>query len=173
MKHSYYKNYSDLYYEIVDNFLPDEVFSDLIDKIFNCERFSWFMSLNVSGEKSNDGIYFTNTLLLPEEFYISDEIEIVKPLLDMIGYKSLTRVRVNLYPRTPEVTRHGNHVDYDFSHNGVLFYLNTNNGKTIINDQIEVDSIANRALFFDPGVTHCSTTCSDADYRSTIVINYF
>lgn len=173
MKHSYYKNQSNLYYEVIDNFLPDEVFTELIDKIFYRENFPWLLSLNVSDKQSNDGIYFANTLLLPEEFHISDEIEIVKPLLDKIGYKSLTRVRVNLYPSTPEVTRHGNHVDYDFSHNGVIFYLNTNNGKTIINDQIEVDSIANRALFFDPGVTHCSTTCSDAYYRSTIVINYF
>lgn len=173
MKHSYYKNHSDLYYEIVDNFLPDDIFEGIINKIFDGENFTWSLSLNVSDKQSNDGIYFANTLLLPEEFHITNDIEIVKPLLDRIGYKSLTRVRVNLYPSTSKVTRHGNHVDYDFSHNGVIFYLNTNNGKTIINDQIEVDSIANRALFFDPGVTHCSTTCSDAPYRSTIVINYF
>ena len=59
-----------------------------------------------------------------------------------------------------------------FPHKGFLFYVNTNNGFTILEDGTKVESIANRALFFDSSKSHKSTTCTDEDIRVNININY-
>ena len=49
--------------------------------------------------------------------------------------------------------------------------LNTNNGKTILNDEVEIDSIANRLLVFDGDIPHCSTTCTDEKVRLNVNVN--
>lgn len=56
-------------------------------------------------------------------------------------------------------------------HTTCLYYINTNNGKTILNDEIEVDSVANRLLVFDGLTPHCSTTCSDEKVRMNVNLN--
>ena len=61
----------------------------------------------------------------------------------------------------------------DYKHCGLIFYLNTNNGFTILDDGTKIESVENRALFFDPSKRHCSTTCTDSIFRSIIIINYF
>ena len=64
------------------------------------------------------------------------------------------------------------HRDYETKHKGVLYSLNTCDGYTIFEDGTKVKSVANRALLFDPSIPHCSTTCTNAWYRSNIILNY-
>jgi hypothetical protein len=159
-------------YEIVDNFLDANVFLKIKNEILDFPYFPWFLNNSVSGQKSNDGIYFTHIFL--NDFEInSEKINILNPIIDKLQFKKLIRIKANLYPKTDQLKIHNSHIDFNVPHIGCILYLNTNDGKTIINDEVEIDSIENRMLFFEPHVPHKSTTCTTKDYRSNINFNYF
>ena len=63
--------------------------------------------------------------------------------------------------------------ELDYDHKAMIYYLNTNNGYTILKDGVKIKSIQNRALFFNPQEEHQSTTCTDLKCRMNININYF
>ena len=97
-----------------------------------------------------------------------------QPLLRLViqeGSK-LIRVKANLYLRTDEIEHHDTHVDYDFENNAAILYINTNNGLTVLEDGTEIESVANRLLFFDGSKPHHSTTCTDQKRRVNINVNY-
>ena len=97
----------------------------------------------------------------------------MEPLLRKVEPKALKRIKANLYPRTKELLYHGVHTDFDYDHKAMIYYLNTNNGYTILKDGVKIKSIQNRALFFNPQEEHQSTTCTDLKCRMNININYF
>lgn len=158
-------------YEVVDNFLEKDVFLNLKENILNNQNFSWNFVNTVSTIDSNDGIFFVNLLYFYEGL-VDKDLSVVKPIMDKLNIEDLWRIKVNLYPKDCINKRYDNHIDFDYSHTGCIFYLNTNNGKTILNDKIEIDSIENRALFFDPSQPHTCTNCTDQNYRSNIIFNY-
>jgi hypothetical protein len=68
------------------------------------------------------------------------------------------------------VVEHSEHKDYEFSHFGGLFSINTCDGYTRIGDE-KIPSVANRMILFDPSVPHTSTSTSDSKYRMNINMN--
>ena len=64
------------------------------------------------------------------------------------------------------------HTDYPYSHKGALFYINTNNAPTILEDGTKIEAIENRLLKFDPSFAHNSTHPTDTKTRITINFNY-
>jgi hypothetical protein len=82
------------------------------------------------------------------------------------------RIKGNLYPSTETIVHHMDHIDYEFPHRGAIFYLNTNDGLTVVNNQ-EVESIENRLLLFDPTVPHHSTTYTNDKCRVNVNFNFF
>ena len=160
--------------KIVDNFLPDFQFEKLKHDILE-PNFSWKRTDGVSGEDSRQD----NVFYLVHQFFTSDGFEksknaqIIDPLLARLNMASLIRAKVNLYPKQEALFEHGYHTDFDFFHKGFLFYLNTCNGYTKIQGEEPIETIANRALFFDSYIPHTSTGCTDKPYRMTLNINYF
>ena len=170
----------ELEYSIQENFL-DQKTHDKICRVFfssglkDRHAFPYRLSVGVSYPKANDGIYFFHS------FYRNNEPSkyfpiIKKVFLEKLSVKHLFRCDLNFYPQTAERIYHGWHVDSSQPHKGMIYYLNTNNGQTQLksdNDAIiEVESISRSALFFDPSKNHRSTTCTDAPFRSNIIINY-
>ena len=82
------------------------------------------------------------------------------------------RAKANLYGRTKELVHHDNHADTNFSHKGAIFYINSNNGFTVLEDGTEIKSVRNRLLLFDPSKPHHSTSCTDDKRRVNINFNY-
>ena len=88
------------------------------------------------------------------------------------------RVKANLLTRTDEILQNAFHSDFDKHKKNydnvktAIFYLNTNNGKTIFEDGTRVESIANRLVTFDSNVNHTGTTCTDKIFRSVINVVY-
>lgn len=166
-------------FEIIDNFLDDDKFNELKNFILFSGSLPWYIRNGVANNGGNDGY------LLMHMFYTqfkpcSDHFKILYPLLIKIDPLSLIRIKANFYPTTSEIIHHDFHVDFldvddaPISCKGCLFYLNTNNGKTIFKDGTEIESVENRALFFDPSTYHQSTTCTDDLMgRFNINFNYF
>jgi hypothetical protein len=177
-------------YKIIDNFLDKEIFNIVYDKmvITRTSFFPWYYAPGVSNysyEKNSKIFYFVHN------FYIEDRInseffsDIILPIINKFNklhktkdgvpeIKSLIRAKGNFYPYQGEKRFiHGAHKDYPFKHKGFLFYVNDNNGSTILEDGTEIESKANRVLIFEPYKSHQSTNCSDKQGRININFNYF
>jgi hypothetical protein len=162
-------------YNIIDNFLSDEKFQELRERTINCKAFPLYLKQFVSEEENKDGIYFTHCFMDNGNIN-SSMFDFIFSLVDKkIKFETIYRIQLNVYPKTFFRKKHCFHVDYEFSHKACLLYLNTNNGKTELRNSpfnISINSIANRALFFDASKEHRSTTCTDSEFRSNIIFNY-
>jgi len=162
-------------YKVVDNFLDKESFNKIQESILYSDTFPWYLSRHITSPhllEANDGYCFNHVFYwdcLPN----SDYFKLLLPLLELIDYFALKRIKANFYPKTDNIEYHNYHVDSHISHKGLLFYLNTNDGFTILEDGTKIESIENRALFFDPSVLHKSTSCTDDSVgRFNLIFNY-
>lgn len=162
-------------YTVVDNFLPKENFLLLKEIIFGNE-FPWYYTPDITFKnKISNGPLFYMTHLFYENYKPNSCFYdlINKNLLNFLNIKSLIRVKANFYPNQNIDLLHEKHTDYEYSHKGALFSLNTNNGGTVMDDNNIIKSVENRIIFFDPSLLHDSKNCSDEKVRINININYF
>ena len=168
-------------YEIIDNFLPEEEFEEIRNTIIGPE-FPWYMTPYVSNfdeiyQEPDDptcAYYFTNTLFDSNSLEVKPRAPLLMPVVRKLGVQSAIRIKANLYPSTSTVVHHPSHTDLPWKHCGAIFYLNTNNGFTVLDEEdgVEVESVANRMLIFDASKRHHSTTCSDQRCRINVNFNY-
>ena len=159
--------------KVIDNYLNEDLCDDIVSRTIKNQRFPLYLNHTISTPTSNDGIFLTHNFL--DNGVESDWFHVVKPLLKRVQRDQdlmLIRIKLNLYPKTFFVKKHPWHTDYPFQHKGLIYYLNTNNGRTDFRNLGKVKSVKNRAVFHDPSEPHRSTTCSDSLFRSNIVINY-
>ena len=150
-------------YQIYDNFLGEEEFK-ILKSMDDC-WFPWFLQDRISGQGDENRD--------KEDTWCSQDKNIVWPLIEKLKPKGLIRVKANCYMKTPTVFKHNPHTDYPFQHNGAIFYINNNDGKTILENGKQIDSVANRLLLFDASKLHQSTSCTNNRARINININYF
>lgn len=161
-------------HKIIDNFLPQKQFDEVKNFILN-PHFPWNLTPIVTNKEENLPIpasyYFTHEFW--SGFHTEPEAQIFAPILNEIECKAILRIKGNLYPSTETIVHHDNHIDFEFPHHGAIFYLNTNNGLTILEDKIEIKSVENRLLIFDSSKPHRSTTCTDGKCRVNVNFNFF
>ena len=161
--------------KIYDNFLPDDYFNYLSSHVMDASFQQWAFNYKVSDrdeEDSMDNYYFIHRLY-GENTPISPEYNLIGGILEQLHCQAVIRARLLLYTNVGEFKKHGWHQDYDYNHKAALLYLNTCNGYTGFEDDVKVESVANRMLIFDGSVPHHSTTCTDEKYRYVLSINYF
>jgi len=156
--------------EIIDNFLPKKSFKDIKDTVIS--KLPYYYQENTAYKSANDSCFFFHFLYRDDQISSGYFNEIAKPILSKMNVFCLKRIKVNCYPSTKKINKHAFHRDWEQPHDGMLFYINTNNGLTIFKDGTEVKSVANRALFFDSSKLHRSTTCTDQNIRVNINFNY-
>lgn len=168
-------------YKIIDNFLEEEQFEEIKNEIIG-PNFHWNMNPCVSNLEEMyeydpntivSSYYFTNTLFSSTDLIVKPRCLLFESFVNKLEMKSLIRIKANLYPSTKKIMHHKKHTDFPFSHRGAIFYLNTNNGLTVLEDGTEVQSIKNRLLLFDPSKIHNSTTCTDQKCRINVNFNFF
>ena len=162
--------------KVVDNFLPEEDHKFILEKLTGYEHdFPWYISNDITFAKVNH----PNLYYFIHNFYRDDSINskeyywLKEKLLSKLDIKSLIRAKANLYPSAIKLNNHDLHSDFEYSHKGAIYYLNTNNGYTNFEDGTKIESVANRIMFFDSSTLHNSTDCTDNKYRLNININYF
>ena len=178
------KQLSDL--RVIDNALNTDSLLEL-QEIFNHHETGWYKSDGISSADSTNAIvnpldnyYFVHLIYLdykPVSSCFDRVAEILMKLLrDKEGndFRALTRIKANFYPRTTEVQLHPWHCDTSTMEGmrGALLSLNTCDGFTGFADGTEVDSVENRLVLFDATKKHHSTSCSNAQYRLNINVNY-
>jgi hypothetical protein len=169
-------------YKIIDNFLATEDHEKIHYTLCESANFPWFFYnyvLSENMDKKNE-----SNIMLRHVFYqaffnqetimeISPQINLLKPLLWQIHPASLIRLTANLYPKTEQKMLHGFHKDFQYESWTAVYYVNTNNGYTILQDEVEIESIANRLLVFPTTTMHSPTTCTDQKSRVVVNVNFF
>ena len=161
-------------YKIIDNFLDKDSFKQIKETILG-EDFQWFLCNSVAKEnqkEKHNSFYFVH-LIYRNNTVNSSLFKLMSPLLDKLNAKALIRIKANLYPNQNKFITHNSHKDYPYEHKGAILYVNNNNGYTVLNNKVKIESIENRVLLFNPSKSHSSTTCTDEKYRVNINFNFF
>jgi hypothetical protein len=168
----------DVNYKIYDDFLTKEEYETFIT-VVTSGNFPWFYSNDILGniytsrvDNELDNYLFTHTFY-DSGLAKSQHFNMIVPFVEKLNMFSVLRIKANLYPRSEKIIKHGYHIDYkNIKQKTAVYYVNTNNGKTIFEDGLIIDSIANRLVVFDTDLYHQSTTCTDQKVRCTINFNY-
>ena len=170
--------------KVIDNFIPKKDFDELSAKIMG-NYFPWFYYDTIVSDldKGKIGNQFFHMHMLYDNdrptFKTSWEImdpilRILQELEDLnVRMKTLIRVKVNSFPNQGKLIEHGMHKDFPFPCRACLFSMNTCDGYTKFADGTKVDSVANRAILFDPNIEHTSTSTTNDTRRVNINFNYF
>jgi hypothetical protein len=166
-------------YKIIENFFSKQQHS-LIEKTLTDDiQFPWFLS----NEKVSDSEFMKIGDIDNYQFVHvwykdktinSNYCDNLTVLFDsIIQPLSFLRIKANLTPKADSIKKYGWHVDFPGNkHKTAIYYVNTNNGKTIFKNGLEIDSVANRLVIFDGNMEHTGTTCTDKRFRCVINLNY-
>jgi hypothetical protein len=156
--------------KIVDNFLPADAFKE-IQGIIMGNRFPWLFVPSIADKELDSDGYFVHNFFIDE--MRGPSFNIVVPLLDCIDISHLIRCKTNLYVRQSidKIYYHDYHKDLTFQHKVCMLCMNNNNGPFRHVDE-KIDMIENRAIFFNAQTPHSSSTCTDAQVRVTLTVNY-
>lgn len=159
-------------YKIIDNFIEDpEVERHIHDTIMG-NYFPWYYNNYVIQEGEDGNNYQLTHVFYRDNSWTTDS-SILQPIIDKLNPFTLLRVKANLIPREDKIIEHGMHVDLetDLPITTCVYYLNTNNGYTILEDGTKIESIRNRMLLFDGNIRHSGSSATD-DRRVVININF-
>jgi len=155
--------------DITDNYLNKE-YLDYLDSNLNSNTFPWFWSKKTPSVNDINNYHFAHV------FYHDNKINsplfpLIENFIPLLKPKSLIRIKANLTIKTEKHIIFENHKDQTFDCKIAIFYLNSNNGYTLINNK-KIKSIKNRMVFF-PNCLHSSSTTTDQPNRIVINFNYF
>ena len=156
--------------KIIDNFLDKEYF-DKLKNTFTDNTFPWYLQ---KGKVFNYDGYFQYTHIFFDKNKInSNYFGLLEPFILKLNTKSLVRIKLNTTFKENVIKKFDFHTDVNFNCNTAIFYLNTNNGKTIFKNKKEVESVENRIVIFASNLKHTATTHTDTHYRMVLNLNYF
>ena len=159
--------------EVIDNFLPKDIFVEMQYKILSNE-FPWYYNNGIVDSHQKNKYQFVHTFFnydinfsdLHNEYY-----NFIEPCLHKLGVKSLKRVKANLNPKTIFHRNGGFHCDIK-NVTTSIFYINTNNGWTKFKDGCKVECIENRMVIFDSNIEHAGFSCTDQKRKVVVNFNY-
>jgi len=164
---------------IKDSLLPEDTFSRIANTIMSGE-FPWFYTPSVTmQEKATLMDYqFFHPVYIQDQI-VSNYFQLLGPLFEAINAFSIFGCKVNCNPYSGDtIHEHGMHQDVRDLPNGLrintaVFYLNTNNGYTLVKSTNEkIESVANRLVTFDSEEYHTGSTTTDKKARYVVNINY-
>ena len=162
-------------YEIIDNFFEKDHFEKL-KEIAMSEEMPWYwgeVTWRYVGDPEPVHRYFQHTLYNQAFVYSQFYEEFSIGFWEKLKMKALMRMKLNLYPQTQTIEVHNRHIDYIYDHKGCLFSFNTCDGFTTLEDGTKIESVANRALLFNPSKFHSSCSTTNDKARLNMNINYF
>ena len=157
--------------EVIDNFLEEDNFKE-IEKILMGDKFPWFFNDFKNDDDDINNFQFTHTVVRGNGNIESKFIQYMKPFFDKLNIKKIFRIKINLTTRTQNSFNHLYHTDVSFQCTTAIFYINSNNGKTIFKHGEEVNSVANRMVIFNSNLEHAATSHTDEKTRVVINFNY-
>jgi len=175
---------------IIDNYLDEETFNGMKNTMLS-SSFPWNYAQVKSGKNTHntpqEEIEHYSNQQMYHEFHgfehaihktHSQTMKIIWPLLKKIQPAVLGRIKANLQFHTQTQYQSPFHTDMtlmpkDVPYYTAVFYLNTNDGYTILEDTDEkIYSYENRFVVFDGHRAHAGSTCTDSKIRAVINLNF-
>ena len=186
-------------YEVIDNFLSDSDFTELKNIILPTSipgdwgNLPWIYqgSNVVRGDDNYDEpshlkkVTDIEPLNLMHDWYFAHLLSFsstyiphppfLNVFLNKISPLAVYRIQANFTVQQEKRMRSLFHIDRSLAPSMVtsIFYMNTTNGPTILEDGTEIDCRANRLATFPYDTYHSGVMCTDQPYRIVINLNYF
>jgi|694.fasta_scaffold103605_4 hypothetical protein len=167
-------------YKIIDNLLSESLANNikenLIENKLGFTLFPWYYFDSVVSQE-NDNLYnwqFVHMLYLNGS-QTSQYLQLFQPIIDYLNPEAIIKIKANLNPRTEVRHTFDYHTDFNSKSSDrktAIYYVNSNDGVTILGDGTEIESVANRLVIFDQKILHTGTTCTDQKVRCVINFNY-
>jgi hypothetical protein len=166
------KNINEKTYQIIDNFLDVEYYSDL-KKFLHSEDLQWFY--RDKNTDSAEDCFFTHSFF--NNFQQGPYNDYLKKFYEKIDARALVCVRANLVVAKENHFYSDWHTDYIYPNcwTGIL-YFTTCNGEThlqINEEQINIKSIENRLVIFKTSIKHRMKSQTNTKRRIILNLNYF
>ncbi len=158
-------------FKVEDNYLSLEEHL-ILKTIMESDNFPWFYNKNKVKIENKlfhyqfVHIFYTNNNINSNFFNRLD------PIIKKLKPLSLIRIKGNCNPISHELITFNKHPDQHFKCKAAIYYLNDNDGYTMIGDQ-KVESKSNRMVFFDSQTKHYGTNSTNCNNRMVINFNYF
>lgn len=153
-------------YKVIDNFLEKEDFQSLSSLNLD-KNFLW--SIN---DMENPKSLFLEMYHYIDNQPLSEFYNELVPILKKIEVLGLVEIKSNLYFGNTFIQSFKKEKKYDFSVGTAVYYLNSNDGYTLLEDGSKIESRENRILLFED-CNYYETNCTDNSCRANITINYF
>jgi len=158
-------------FKVQDNYLTiDEHL--VLKTIMESNTFSWYYYKGkvTTKEKLFDyqfvHIFYKDNIVNSDFFYNLD------PIIKKLQPLSLIKIKANLNPISHKLIKFDKHQDQHFKCKAAIYYLNDNDGYTMIGDN-KVESKANRIVLFNADQEHYGTNSTNCNNRMVINFNYF
>jgi len=164
---------------IYDNYLPNLEFQLIKTQLFN-RNFPWYLSQVLQpGEGNNTNVTESYNFQMVHLFYKdfipqSSGMELLNPIITKLNPRALLRIKANLTFKTSKIIEHGYHTDLPDTEQCTtgVYYLNSTDGYTKFSNGEMIEGIENRLVLFDSRLSHTGTTCTNADARCVLNINF-
>ena len=157
-------------FKVKENFLNLKDCLHLKNEL-SSNKFPWYFINQSVKKQKNENFHLAHTFYIDNQIN-SDFFYLMDPLIKKLDVKSLVRIKANLYPRTDNISEQEKHKDQTFKCKIAIFYMNTNNGYTMIKNE-KITSIENKIVLFENDSPHFGTNCTDEKFRLTLNFNYF
>ena len=158
-------------YELKKNFLDKELF-DPFKKVIFSDLFPWFW---------RDHQYNSDEGFFGHDFYWRHKPcspfyeHYIVPIIIKLKCNMVSGVRVNCLVKDKNKHFSNFHCDRVFDCTTAIFYMNTNNGYTLLGEKekIKIESEENKIVIFNSQTKHCAVSQTDTDRRIVINFNYY
>tara|TARA_B100001250_G_C19376438_1_gene604282 strand:+ start:74 stop:607 length:534 start_codon:yes stop_codon:yes gene_type:complete len=170
--------------EIVDNYISKEDHASICDTLTSryasdsrAKPFDWHYSPHKVSD-GDDSDQFNHMFYIG--VHVSDSFNIISPLLQGVQVLAIHRIKANLEINKNKRIYSGFHYDWSDNKgnptdnmNVGIYYVNSNNGYTELEDGTIIDSVENRMVFFPSNIKHRGVSQTDTKVRCVINFNFF
>ena len=158
-------------FRIEDNYIDAEKSLDL-KLMMESNNFPWFF-LQGKVTKTDKLFDYQFVHIFYKNYSVnSSYYNYLDPIIDKLKPLSLIRIKANLNPITNKLVEFDKHPDQFFKCKAAIYYLNDNDGYTMIGKN-KVENKANRMVLFDADKEHYGTNSTNCNNRMVINFNYF
>jgi len=157
--------------KLIENVFPKETSQKISHLCIDDHDFPFFYVKGVAREEDTD-FFFIHILYDKNKINSIHFNDIAVPLLGLIKYSKLIRVKINCYTNQSNPITNSFHVDSNDPHMVALYSVNDNNGYIEFENGEKFISKANQLIVFNGKMRHRSISQTNTNVRLNININY-
>jgi len=166
-----------MFYKEKKNYLNQEDFIK-IKNYFCSDKMGWFYNKEqtiTEEDQRKDASFFSHRIWYNDKIETSPFVyQLIEPIIKKIKPRKILRIKANLVINRRIQTASNFHLDDDTKHKVAIYYINTNNGFTLLDPikRKEIKCEENKLLIFDGKILHSAVAQTDTDQRLVINFNY-